>query len=210
MKQILVAMLSPISSPRDVFELITRLIVALCLTALVAAVVVNFATAERRGRESQVRRSPVATGSMTLVLAGICLLINRHIGVIAMPNLLVKELLVVPGLLLMVTGVLVNLLGRVRLGKNWANQATIYANQTLITTGIFALVRHPLYASLIWMCYGGALIYQNAAALCVTLAIFYPMMVYRAGLEETMLSAQFPDYAAYRARVGRFFPRGKG
>ena len=201
------AILARLSSPQHAFELATALIVSACLTALIVAVVHNFSSARRAGRESRVRRSPVATGSMTVVLAAICLLINRHLGDVAAPNLPVRDLLMVLGLLLLVTGTVVNLLGRVRLGGNWANQATIYADQTLVTTGVFALVRHPLYASLLWMCYGGALIYLNAAALLATLCVFYPMMIYRAGLEEEMLSTQFAEYADYRARVGRFLPK---
>lgn len=198
---------SRMHSPQIVFEGIASAIVQLCVLALVIAVVSNFAMARGVARNAHVRRSPVATGSMTVVLAGVCLLIRFRIGTVPVPDLLVRNILIGAGLLLLVTGTMVNILGRVQLGRNWANQATVYADQTLVTHGVFGLVRHPLYASLIWMCFGGTLVYQNAAAALVTLALFYPMMIYRAGIEEEMLAGQFPAYADYRARVGRFFPK---
>ncbi|HEY3418781.1 MAG TPA: isoprenylcysteine carboxylmethyltransferase family protein [Armatimonadota bacterium] len=192
-------------SPQGAFDLAAITIVQLCVMALVIAVILNFARARGGKRPGQVRRSPVATGSMTAVLVGICLLIQYRVGVLhALP---LRNAITVIGLLLLITGTLVNILGRVQLGRNWANQATVYADQTLVTSGLYGLVRHPLYASLIWMCYGGALVYHNAAAVLATLCLFYPMMIYRAGIEEAMLVAQFPAYADYQARVGRFFPR---
>jgi len=196
-----------ISSPQDIFELLTAALVLCCLLALVLAVVSNFATATHEERESRVRRSPVATGSMTAVLTTIGLLIGKRLDAVALPSLLWQDALMIVGLLLLVGGTVVNLLGRVQLGRNWANQATVYADQTLVTTGVFALVRHPLYASLIWMSCGGALIYRNVAALLATLCVFVPMMIYRAGIEEEMLSAQFTEYAEYCRKVGRLMPR---
>ena len=102
-------------------------------------------------------------------------------------------------------GCAVNILGRVQLGGNWANQATIYQKQKLVTAGVYGWVRHPLYASLIWMFFGASVVYANWFAFVLNSAIFVPFMVYRAGLEEAMLAAEFPDYGDYRRRVGMFF-----
>jgi protein-S-isoprenylcysteine O-methyltransferase Ste14 len=115
------------------------------------------------------------------------------------------------GTIAVVVGATVNVLGRHSLGRNWANQVTVYESQTLVTSGIFGWLRHPLYASLIWMFVGAALAYHNAAAMAAALLLFVPAMYYRSGQEEHLLSERFPEYAAYRARTGRFFPcRRKG
>ncbi len=97
--------------------------------------------------------------------------------------------------------------GRLRLGHNWADQVTVYREQTLVQTGVYGLVRHPLYASLIWMFVGGSLIFRNLAALAATLAVFVPAMAIRARQEEALLAMRFPEHEAYRRRVGMLWPR---
>jgi len=70
------------------------------------------------------------------------------------------------------------------------------------------VVRHPLYASLIWMFLGGALIYANVAALVLTLGVFVPMMYVRARKEDALLREAFgTTFEAYERSTGMLFPR---
>ena len=190
------------------FLFIVEKLVVLCVAAVLAAVAWNFLRARLSGQVAERQRSPVATGTMLLFTFGVYLLIHNHIGVLQVQ---LEPAIIIPvmclGLLLMVVGCIVNLLGRLRLGRNWANQVTVYEDQTLVTGGVFGVVRHPLYASLIWMFYGAGLIYLNYAALLATTVIFVPAMYFRAKQEEKLLAAQFPEYAAYRQRVGMFVPK---
>jgi len=185
---------------------VASLIVCACVATVLGAVLWNFLTA-RRDAERRERRSPVETGSMLLFTVGFYLLIRRDIGELPFPAYPLHLAAVIAGLVLMVAGTAVNLLGRLALGGNWANQVTIYAEQTLVTSGVYGLVRHPLYASLIWMFIGAATVYLNWAALLAALLIFVPMMIYRARQEETALAERFPEYAGYQRRVGRLMPR---
>jgi protein-S-isoprenylcysteine O-methyltransferase Ste14 len=105
-------------------------------------------------------------------------------------------------------GTAFNVWGRVHLGANWADHVRIYTDQTLVTGGPYRFVRHPLYASLVWMFYGASLAYLNPLAALETTLIFLPGMWYRSNLEEAALLERFGDaYRAYRARTGRFLPR---
>lgn len=194
-------------TPLDWFYFIAVKIVVLCVAAVLAAVAWNFLRARFSGQVAERQRSPVATGTMLLFTFGVYWLISRRIGVLPRPEPAIDIPVVCLGLVLMVVGCAVNLLGRRRLGRNWANQVTVYADQTLVTGGVFGVVRHPLYASLIWMFYGACLIYLNYAALLATTLVFVPAMYYRAKQEEKLLAAQFPEYEAYRRRIGMFVPR---
>ncbi len=107
----------------------------------------------------------------------------------------------------MVAGAVVNVAGRVSLGRNWADQVTEYRDQSLVQQGAYALVRHPLYASLTWMFVGAALVYRNAVLLGATVLVFVPAMVLRARQEERLLEKRFPEYDGYRRRVGMLLPR---
>jgi protein-S-isoprenylcysteine O-methyltransferase Ste14 len=72
--------------------------------------------------------------------------------------------------------------------------------QTIITTGPYAIVRHPLYASAIGFALGTPLLLGSWVGFALgTLMIF--AFGYRAVGEEATLTAQFPDYADYASRV---------
>lgn len=189
------------------FAVLVPRVTVLCVAAVLAAVAWNFLRAG--GAVAERQRSPVATGTMLAFFAGVYLLIHHRVGVVPLPPVAAMALASV-GLLLLVAGTIVNLLGRLRLGRNWANQVTLYREQTLVQDGVFGLVRHPLYASLIWMSCGAGLAYVNAAAVLATFAVFVPAMIYRARQEEALLEAQFPEYNAYQQRVGRLWPRLPG
>lgn len=193
-------------SPCEQVRQICSLFIALSAAAVFLAVILNFALAEP-GNVRRQRRSVVATGSMTGFFFVVYLLINRRLGEIPVSALPICLTLAFLGTTAVVLGAVVNLLGRVRLGRNWANQVTLREDQTLVTHGIYGVVRHPLYASLIWMFCGAAVAYRNVAALAATLLIFVPAMIVRASQEETLLVEQFPEYQAYRRRVGMFWPK---
>lgn len=185
-----------------------RLIVTLCTVSVLAAVFMNFRLARGPRAVRAKRNSIVETGSMLAFFVAFYLLIRLRIGVHEIPG--VYYPLAVGGLLLLVIGAAVNIMGRFALGRNWGNQVIIYEDHSLVTGGIYHLVRHPLYASLIWMFLGAALVFQNWAALLATVLLFLPGMYYRGKQEEKALEARFPDYDRYRNTTGMFFPIAMG
>ncbi|MCL2652151.1 MAG: isoprenylcysteine carboxylmethyltransferase family protein, partial [Candidatus Azobacteroides sp.] len=109
--------------------------------------------------------------------------------------------------ILVILGCYVNVQGRLTLKQNWANQVTIYRHQQFVSGSVYKWVRHPLYASLIWMFCGAALIYGNWLALLSIFVIFVPMMIYRAKQEEKLLCEEFSEYADYQRKTGMLFPK---
>lgn len=200
----------PIPVPADGWEallLIGMLACALATFAIFAAITVNFFNTRQSGRVARAKKSPVATFSMTLFFVGFYLLIRLRVGELSSLTRPVRGTLALAGTVLVLGGCAVNLLGRARLGANWADQVTIYESQTLVTEGVFGWVRHPLYASLVWMFAGAALVFANGAAFLANLLIFLPALIYRARQEEAFLAERFPEYGIYRRRVGMLVPR---
>jgi protein-S-isoprenylcysteine O-methyltransferase Ste14 len=191
----------------DSVVIAARWVVPVCASVVLTAVALNFALAVDSGAVKVRKRSPVATASMMGFFFAVYVLIHQHIGLFHVHSSAITVGLAVAGAALVIAGSAVNVLGRMRLGSNWANHVTVYEHQTLVSTGVFGLVRHPLYTSLIWMFIGAALVYHNAAALAATLLVFVPAVRYRASMEERLLSQQFPEYPAYQRRVGMLFPR---
>jgi protein-S-isoprenylcysteine O-methyltransferase Ste14 len=186
----------------------SRLIVTFCTVSVLAAVFINFQLARRAHSVRNERPSFIRTGSMLAFFAAIYLIIRFRVGVYEIPALGCP--MAIAGLALVVLGAAVNIMGRFALGRNWGNQVIIYQDHTLVTGGMYRIVRHPLYASLIWMFIGASLVFQNWASLLATLFVFLPAMFYRGKLEEKALAAQFPGYAEYRDRTGMFFPISMG
>ena len=185
-----------------------NVVVYVCFLLIAFAVIADFHAYYRQNR-GVVRsdRSWVETGSMTGFFVIYYLAIRFGLLVVAVPEPW-RTVTIVVGLVLMVTGALFNVLGRVYLKSNWANQIKIYEGHWLVTQGPFSVVRHPLYASLIWMFVGGSLIYANLASLVLALGVFVPMMYVRAKKEDALLAEAFgQQFDAYRRRTGMLFPR---
>jgi protein-S-isoprenylcysteine O-methyltransferase Ste14 len=190
------------------FEGCARLLVTLCAVSVLTAVFINFMLAREGHTVHSRRKSMVATGSMLAFFVGIYFLIRLRIGAHEIPGIYYPA--AITGLVLLFLGTTINIMGRFALGRNWGNQVVIYQDHTLVTGGVYRIVRHPLYAGLIWMFTGAALVFQNWLALLATMFIFLPGVYFRARQEEKALLAQFPTYADYRNQTGMFFPISMG
>ena len=75
-------------------------------------------------------------------------------------------------------------------------------NQTVISTGPYGLVRHPMYASVTLYVLGTSLALGSWWGLLAGV-LMIPVLVWRLFDEERMLAAQLPGYTAYQQRVRR-------
>lgn len=78
-------------------------------------------------------------------------------------------------------------------------------NGDLITTGLFAFSRHPVYTGLVLFTFSYALSKGSYWKLIVSLGLLLLFYV-KSQYEERLLIRKFPDYSAYRKKTGRFFP----
>jgi protein-S-isoprenylcysteine O-methyltransferase Ste14 len=187
--------------------LTANLIIILCVIVILLAILIDFVRYHRPEASKRKKNSLVETGSMLLYFLVFCFFLQSGFGRMVLHPVPAGNMVIAAGTLLVLSGCYINVSGRLALRHNWANQVTIYRDQTLVTNGIYRYVRHPLYASLIGMFLGCCLIYSHLAALLSVILIFIPMMVYRARQEEMLLLDEFRDYPEYRKRTGMFFPK---
>lgn len=85
------------------------------------------------------------------------------------------------------------------------------AARRLVTRGPYAIARHPLYLAYL-LSYGGLTIQHPTVQVAIVMVAWFAMMWARIRYEEGVLTAVFPEYAAYRTRVGALGPvlRGTG
>jgi protein-S-isoprenylcysteine O-methyltransferase Ste14 len=107
---------------------------------------------------------------------------------------------------LVIFGVVVGVLGGVRLGSTLTPLPIPKDDGELVTTGIYGWVRHPIYFGLLLV--GAGIAVAGASALhLVGWALLWAVLMLKASWEEKMLNERYPDYRLYSARVGRIIPR---
>ena len=95
---------------------------------------------------------------------------------------------------------------RRHLGRNWGLPMSRKEQPELVTTGPYALIRHPIYTGLILAMLGSAIgVNVFWALLLVPVGAYF---IYSARREESVMLQLFPEqYAAYMARTGMLAPR---
>lgn len=95
----------------------------------------------------------------------------------------------------------------VRMGSRWRMAVVPGERTALVTGGLYARIRHPIYALSIGLMACSALIVATLPMLAVA-ATHVCLMLIKARNEEAFLHGVHGEaYARYCARTGRFFPR---
>jgi protein-S-isoprenylcysteine O-methyltransferase Ste14 len=79
------------------------------------------------------------------------------------------------------------------------------AARGLVTRGPYAIARHPLYLAYL-LSYAGLTIRHPTIQVALTMIVWFGMTWARIRYEECVLTVVFPEYAAYRGRVGALGP----
>lgn len=198
-----------LDTPEKILFFIDGIIVGLASAAVIIAVLIDFMEFHEKNNIKKRKNSIVETGTMFLFFFLFYYLVRFNVGYISVQISPVFIAINIICMIIVMIGAWVNIAGRFKLGKNWSNQIKIYKDHTFVSSGVYSTVRHPLYASLVWMFLASSVVYMNYLALISVLSIFIPFMYYRAKQEEVMLSAEFKDYRQYQERVGMFFPKIK-
>jgi protein-S-isoprenylcysteine O-methyltransferase Ste14 len=110
------------------------------------------------------------------------------------------------GVVLFVAGAALRLWPVVVLGHRFSGLVAIQPGHTLVTNGIYGVIRHPSYLGLLINTLGWCLAFRSGVGVVIT-ALLLPPLIARIRAEESLLHAQFgTEYEAYRARTSRLIP----
>jgi protein-S-isoprenylcysteine O-methyltransferase Ste14 len=110
------------------------------------------------------------------------------------------------GALLTAAGLLFAVWARRHLGRNWSATVTLKQGHELVTSGPYALVRHPIYTGLLFAFAGSALAQGEWRGVVAT-ALAFAALWRKLRLEERWMCECFGEaYAAYRRRVRALVP----
>lgn len=192
---------------QDTFSFVIQLIICSSVLALFVSILIDFALYTRDHHVKKEKKSIVETSTMTLFFLVFYLILMTRKGVVPIYNNNLKNTIIIIGTVAIVSGCIMNIIGRFNLGSNWANHIKIYDEHTLVQKGMYKIVRHPLYSSIMLMFYGACLVYRNILCFLAVTFVFIPFMYYRAKQEETLLIQAFPEYNDYKIKTGMFFPK---
>jgi protein-S-isoprenylcysteine O-methyltransferase Ste14 len=105
-----------------------------------------------------------------------------------------------------VAGALFAIWARLKLGRNWSGRPSVMAGHELITSGPYALARHPIYTGLVVAFAGTVLADGEWRGVPGVLLVLFAFLVKIRDEEQLMLQA-FPEaYPQYRRRVKALIP----
>jgi protein-S-isoprenylcysteine O-methyltransferase Ste14 len=93
------------------------------------------------------------------------------------------------------------------MGRNWSLAARMRDDHQLVRSGIFARLRHPIYAGMALFLVALAVALGHLSHLILAAPFFLLGTAIRVGVEEKMLRERFgEDYQSYARSVKRFIP----
>jgi protein-S-isoprenylcysteine O-methyltransferase Ste14 len=110
------------------------------------------------------------------------------------------------GVVLFTVGCVLRLWPVFVLGKRFSGLVAIQKDHTLVTSGIYGVIRNPSYLGLLITVIGWGLAFRSLIGVSLT-AVLVPPLIARIHAEEAMLRSQFgAEYDAYCARTSRLIP----
>jgi protein-S-isoprenylcysteine O-methyltransferase Ste14 len=92
------------------------------------------------------------------------------------------------------------------LGNRFSGLVAIQPGHTLVTTGIYGMIRHPSYLGLLLTVLGWGLAFRSIVGVLIGL-LLVPVLIARINAEERLLRDEFgAEYDAYRTRTTRLIP----
>jgi protein-S-isoprenylcysteine O-methyltransferase Ste14 len=110
------------------------------------------------------------------------------------------------GAALTAVGLLFAVWARIHIGRNWSGTVTIKEGHELVTSGPYAIVRHPIYAGLLLAFVGSGLARGDWRGV-LALVIAFLALWRKLRFEERWMREQFgAAYQAYSERVAALIP----
>lgn len=110
------------------------------------------------------------------------------------------------GVILSVLGICVEFSTQLYLGRNYSTLLHIHEEQSLITTGPYRYVRHPMYTALITIGIGMVFLSTNWYFGLPFIATIVVIILRIKKEEEVMIEIFGEDYIQYQKRTKRFIP----
>jgi protein-S-isoprenylcysteine O-methyltransferase Ste14 len=97
------------------------------------------------------------------------------------------------------------LVSAINLGKSLTANPVPLEKAQLKTTGMYSLVRHPIYSAIVLLAIGRSVTSESFLVLLVGVLLVVLISI-KARFEDRLLLKHYEGYATYAAKVGRMIP----
>ena len=140
------------------------------------------------------------------LVVGLAAPIAGHLGVDPIAWLDYEAVNIV-GVGLAFAGIVLTLAAQLRMGTEWRIGVDESEQTKLVTTGLFGIVRNPIFTAMVVTGLGLAAMVPNVVALAGFVALMVALQLQVRVVEEPFLLALHgDDYVRYSSRTGRFIP----
>lgn len=123
-----------------------------------------------------------------------------------LPGVKVPAAVWVMGITAAGAGLLTAFLSVLNLNRNLTVFPTPKKNAELVQTGLYRWVRHPIYSGILLSAFAFAAGTGSLHKLLTAIALLI-LFYFKTAYEEKRLAEYYREYADYRKRTGRFFPK---
>jgi len=116
------------------------------------------------------------------------------------------DVLAQTGLIIGLIGIVVLVLALLQLSTNLSPFPTPKSSAQLIQTGLYKLIRHPIYTGIILLL-GGYGFYKNSVYKISITLLLYVLFYFKSSYEEKLLQNKYSNYLEFKKTRGRFFPK---
>jgi protein-S-isoprenylcysteine O-methyltransferase Ste14 len=146
--------------------------------------------------------------AMTVAYVGVGVLFWKPVPIVLVGH--VRLIVTLVGLLLYLSGVTWYLWGFVTLGSMFgvssSTSVELYEDHRLVTTGPYAIVRHPMYVGVLLTAMGALCLFRTWSMVVYTPSAFG--ILFRASREDRLLAEEFgAAWQVYAGRVRGWLPR---
>jgi len=107
--------------------------------------------------------------------------------------------------LLVLAGMGVSVWARANLGTNWSGTVTLKENHSLVRTGPYQYIRHPIYSGILLAICGGAVAIGEWRGL-IGFAFALIALAHKSKAEEKIMRQTFPEYEEYAGKTAALVP----
>lgn len=146
-------------------------------------------------------------GFVVAIVVGLAAALLQVIGVVAPWDVLSGVPIRTAGFALAIAGIAATLYAQNEMGESWRIGVDTSETTTLVDTGVFGLVRNPIFTAMLLFAGGITLIIPNAVAIVAFALLLVTIELQVRVVEEPYLTrVHGANYRAYLAATGRFVP----
>ena len=149
----------------------------------------------------------VETFSMTFIIFIIAVMMQKEQFFIK-TDFITHLLNVIWGGVFVIIATVIHIWSKVNIGKFWSNQIEIKKKHKIVTNGVYSIVRHPMYSSIILWLIALNIMFMSCLGTLLTAIVFVPIMILRARAEDQQLEKlDKASFKVFKSNVKMLVPR---